>query len=196
MTLFQLILLAGALYFAYQVYNYVNTMEDKPLPSQEAKEQEEAQPRISVEELVEKADDAYRSGDLQETKKYLREALYLEPKNLDILNKLGYVESQEGNYDEAISYAKDALEIEPDAPEVHAAIASFYRHEKEYDKAKEHYEKAIALEGNNEIYYFNYGNLLLDMNDTEGAKKMYEKAIEIAPDFMQAKFELEKLKKG
>ena len=41
--------------------------------------------------------------------------------------------------------------------------------------------------------YFNYANLLVEMGEKEAAKTMYEKALELKPDFMQAKFELEKL---
>ncbi len=76
---------------------------------------------------------------------------------------------------------------------VHNALASLYRDKGEFEKAKEHYEASLVIDSEYEVTYFNYANLLVDMDEKERAKVMYEKALKVKPDFMQAKFELEKL---
>lgn len=186
MTVFQIIMLAISAFFAYKVYEHINQLEDNV-------EQEEPAESAKLEEFVQKADEAFEKGDLVTCKKFLREALYLDQENIELIIKLAYLESETQNYEDAISYAKDALKLDENSDEAHAALGSFYRKKEMFAESKEAYEKAIELDANHEFYYFNYANLLVDMGDVEGAKEMYKKAIELDPDFMQAKFELEKL---
>ena len=187
MTIFQMIMLAMAAFFAYKVYEHVMSLE--------AQEQKPEQKELTkAEEYIEKADRAFEEGNLIECKKFLREALYIEKENIELMLKLAYLESESENYDDAIEYAKDALKVDEKCADAYAALGSFYRHQKKYDKAKECYETAIELDDTHEFYYFNYANLLVDMQEREKAKEMYAKAIELDGDFVQAKFELEKLK--
>ena len=75
----------------------------------------------------------------------------------------------------------------------HNALASLYRKQGAFEKAREHYETALAIDDAYEVTCFNYANLLVDMGKKEEAKAMYDRALELKPDFMQAKFEREKL---
>jgi len=188
MTIFQMIMLGISAFFAYKVYEHINKLEDEVETKDDLLEITKAQ------SYIDQADRAFEEGNLDECKKFLREALYLEKENIELMLKLAYLESELKNYDDAISYAKDALEVDENSDEAYAALGSFYRHKKMFDEAKQSYEKAIELDANHKYYYFNYANLLVDMQEFEEAKKMYEKAIELDSEFMQAKFELEKLK--
>lgn len=186
MTVFQIVMLAISAFFAYKVYEHINQIEDEI-------EQEEPAENRKLEEFNQRAEKAFEEGNLDECKKFLREALYLDQENIELMIKLAYLESETENYEDAISYAKDALKVDESSDEAYAAIGSFYRKKEMFAESKEAYKKAIELDENHEFYYFNYANLLVDMGDVEGAKEMYKKAIELDPDFMQAKFELEKL---
>ncbi|MEA3521605.1 MAG: tetratricopeptide repeat protein, partial [Campylobacterota bacterium] len=154
-----------------------------------------AQPSIvDPEYLVNRADEAYEKGDYAEALKLLRNAHAKDRKNSDILNKLGFILSKEGENDEAISSYLESLELKNDDDMVHNAIASVYRNINETAKAREHYERALMIDDEYAITYFNFANLLVDIQEIDEAKVMYDKAILIDPDFTQAKFEREKLK--
>lgn len=190
MNMFQIIMLGISLYFAYQVYLHINTLQD---PIKESKSRD----RVSVidpEYLVKKADDAYERGDYKDALKYLKDASAKDSQNRDILNKLGFIFAKEAQFQEAVDVYKESLKLDDTDDTVHNAIASVYRSLGEMDKAIEHYEKALSIDDRYAITYFNYGNLLVDMSQFDKAKEMYERAIKIDPDFTQAKFELEKLK--
>jgi len=189
MTIFQMIMLAISAFFAYKVYEHIMRIEEGTPEGEEEQKLE----ITKAQSYISQADKAFEDGDIVECKKLLREALYLDRENIELMLKLAYLESESENYEDAISYAKDALAVDEKSDEAYAALGSFYRAKKLYKEAQECYEKAIALDADHPYYYFNYANLLVDMGEIERAKEMYKKAIELDAEFMQAKFELEKL---
>ena len=195
MTVFQIIMLAATGFFAYKMYEHIQSLEDS-----DATPQRDSHPStaaavqsVTAETLLDEADKAFEEGDMQAAKRLLLEAQTKDEKHIDILRKLGFIAAKEGQLDEAIEYYDKALTIDSQDDMVHNAIASIYRQQGEFEKAREHYEKAIAIDPNYEVSYFNFANLLVDMQELEAAKRMYKKALEIDPELMQAKFELEKL---
>ena len=194
MTLFQIILLTATAFFAFKIYEHVQSLND----SKEGDSEPAPQPRkrlapFDPEVLVEQADSAYEAGDLGKAKALLAEADVKAPNTPEILNKLGFILAKEGGRERAIEHYLASLEIDADDDTVHNAVASLYREQKAYDKAAEHYERALSIDDAYEITHFNYANLLVEMGETERAKEMYENALAIKPDFIQARFELDKL---
>ncbi len=196
MTVFQLLMLGASAFFAFRIYEHIQTLQD---PQQndnnnqdESKTAETFSP-FDPEALVIKADEAYEEKDFQKAVALLSEADAKQPDNAEILFKIGYILQQIGDNNEAISYYKKALEIDKNDEFIHNSMASIYRANSEFVSARMHLNDSLAIDDANPVTYYNYGNLLVDMEHYEEAKTMYEKALELNPGFTQAKDELGKL---
>lgn len=196
MTVFQLLMLGASAYFAFKIYEHIQTLKEPELSENENQEDNrsaDAFSPFSPEALVQKADSAYEEKDFQKAIALLTEANAKESHNPDILFKIGYIFGQAGNDDEAMKYYKEALELDSNNEYIHNALASIYRKNGEYTSAKMHLHASLEIDDENPLTYYNFGNLLVDMQKDEEALEMYKKAIELNPDFNEAKEELEKL---
>ncbi len=191
MSVFQILMLAVTAFFAYRVYEHINTLEDPPEP----KPSRGSLSSFDPEALMEKADGAVEAEDFKRAAALLEEAHAKAPNNTEILNKLGFVLAKNGDFKAAIDIYAKSLSIDDNDDMAHSAIASLYRRTSEFDKATEHYEKALEIDSEYEITYYNFANLLVQMGENERAVQMYESALEINSDFTQAAEELEKLRK-
>ena len=200
MTIFQIMMLGASAYFAFKIYEHVQTLEepkdknkiDDRFINKEEKTLEVLSP-FSVEELVEKANEAIIEGDFKKALTFLQNANIKDVNNADILYQIGYVYQQQDDFDNALTFYKKALEFDKQNEYIHNSIASIYRQNKEFTSAQMHLRSSLAINDKNAITYYNYGNLLVDIDNTDEAINMYKKAIEIEPDFKEAKEELEKL---
>jgi Flp pilus assembly protein TadD len=211
MTLLQILMLGASAYFAYKIYQHVQTLEDgqgqnnqnsnqEYEPSQDQKDEEYAQKLqtfspYSVEELVESADEAFQNGEDKTALAKLNEANLKEPGNAEILFKLGFISAKIGDNENAIRYYKQSLDVDSSDEFVHNSLASVYRAQKEYASAKMHLNDSLDLNDKNPVTYFNYANLMIDMKNEDVAEDMYAKALQLDPEFEEAKVELEKLQK-
>ena len=186
MTLFQILMLGASAFFAYKIYEHIQTLQDP-----EAKGEGVDTGRIN--QLIEEADKLLESGDFEKSLVLYSQANYEAPGDAEVLFKMGYSLMQQNRLDEALSYYKDALEIEPENAALHQALASLYRKQGEFASARIHLDRSLEIDAANPITYYNYGNLLVDMKRFDEAKTMYEKALELDGDFVEAKEELEKL---
>ncbi|WP_373036487.1 tetratricopeptide repeat protein [Sulfurimonas sp.] len=198
MTIFQLLMLGASAFFAFKIYEHIQTLqepdEQNDISNQNEQKSAKAFSPFDPEVLVEKADESFEEKDFQKALALLIEADAKDPQNSDILFKIGYILQQTNDNEEALKYYKQALEIDKDNEFLHNSIASAYRANGEYISAKMHLSASLDIDDSNSVTYYNYGNLLVDMKHLEEAKAMYAKALELNPDFSQAKEELEKLK--
>ena len=192
MTPFQIILMLAAGFFAYQVYVYIQGIDEdaEPVFMKEPEVIKEIQP--SSDELIEEADRAYVDGNVENAKSLLEKIVLLYPQLAEARNKLAFVLSKLDENQEAKKQYQASLNIDKNDDMTHNALATLLVSMNEYDTAEEHYQKALEIDDNYELTWFNYANLMLSRDKREDAKKMYEKALEIAPDFEPA---LEALKK-
>ena len=199
MSLFQLLMLGASAFFAFKIYEHIQTLQDPQDENNNAYDLDEEEKTadtfspFSPEALIEKADDAYGEGDNVKALALLNEANAKDENNEEILFKIAYILQQSGDNEEALKYYKDALSLDKRNEVIHNAMASLYRANGEYTSAKIHLKASIDIDGENPITYYNYGNLLVDMEHFEEAKEMYLKALELNPDFSEAKKELDKL---
>jgi tetratricopeptide (TPR) repeat protein len=201
-----MMLLASA-FFAYKIYEHIQTLEDNPniqdedyVPSQDEVDEEYAKQLqtfspYSVEELVDSADEEFQNENYEKALTLLNEANLKEPRNAEILFKLGFINAKVGDNTMAIRYYQESLDVDKDDEIVHNSLASVYRAEGEFASAKMHLNDSLALNPLNPVTYYNYGNLMLDMKNEDVAIEMYTKALDLNPDFEEAKEELEKLAK-
>lgn len=184
MSTFQILMFAATLFFAYQIYQHVQTLEDKTLENEPSREGDSAV--FSAESLVEEADDAYERGETERAQSILEEAHRMESENPEIINKLAYVTAKNGDRLKGIQLYERSLELDENDDLTHNAIASLYRSERAYERAQDHYLKALEIDDQYSQTYFNYGNLLADMGNIEDARTMYKRALELQNDFPQA----------
>ncbi len=200
MTVFQLLMLGASAFFAFRIYQHIQTLQD---PQQSPQNDNEDSPRsaeafstFDSSSLIEKGDEALESGDLQKALAIYSEANIKEPSSTETLFKMGYTLGLQERDDEALDYYKEALELDKENSYVHQAMASIYRKNSEFASAKLHLNALVDIDDSNPITYYNYGNLYADMEQPQEAKNMYIKALELNPDFIEAKEELEKLQVG
>lgn len=185
MSIFQILMIAATLFFAYQIYRHVQTLDDS-LPQKEG-------PKIvdtavfSASALVEEADNAYQRGEMERARTVLEEASRIDPANPEILNKLAFVTAKMGDRLRAIELYERSLELDENDDLTHNAIASLYRAENAYERSQDHYLKAIEIDDTYAQTFYNYGNLLADMDEVEEARAMYKRALELQSDFPQAR---------
>lgn len=197
MTTLQLLMLGASAFFAFKIYEHVQTLQDSEQSQDNQMSDEDrsadAFSTFSPEALILRADEAFEEQDMQRALALLIEVNAKVKNNPDVLFKIGYIMQQLNDNDEALKYYKDALEIDKSNEFIHNSVASIYRANGEFISAKMHLNESLAIDDNNAITYYNYGNLLVDMTHPEEAIEMYKRAIEINPDFSEAKEELDKL---
>lgn len=185
MSTFQILMFAATLFFAFQIYQHVQNLEDKTPNKNNSEEGDSAV--FSTESLVEEADDAYERDEIERAQSILEEAYRLEPSNPEIVNKLAYVTAKNGDRLKGIELYERSLELDENDDLTHNAIASLYRAEKAYERAQDHYLKALEIDDTYAQTFYNYGNLLVDMDEVEEARAMYKRALELQSDFPQAR---------
>ncbi|MFA6145169.1 MAG: tetratricopeptide repeat protein [Sulfurimonas sp.] len=195
MSTFAIIMLAATAFFAYKIYEHVNTLEDKGGGEAEAVAPiVEVKSSINVADLMEEADEAYGEGDLERALDKLMKANILFPNTAEIVNKLAFVNGKVGNTQKAIELYQHSLQLDSNDDLTHNAIASMYKIEGSLLLAKEHYEKALQIDDGYAITYYNYGNLLAELGKIQEARKMYEHALGLEEEFPEALEALENLK--
>lgn len=188
MSIFQILMLGATLFFAYQIYRHVQTLEDAPPKKTESDSSPSpASTFPNAQTLVDQADSAYELGEIENARTALEEASNLEPRNPEIINKLAFVTAKSGDRLKGIELYERSLEIDENDDLTHNAIASLYRSEKAYERAQDHYRKAIEIDDEYAQTFYNYGNLLVDMGEIEEARSMYKRALELQSDFPQAR---------
>ncbi|MFH0710420.1 MAG: tetratricopeptide repeat protein [Pseudomonadota bacterium] len=197
MSIFAIIMLGATVFFAYQIYRHVQTLED-PAPKNEASEPISTKDVLidNSADLIVEADEAYSEGDFERALEKLNRANTQFPNNTEILNKRAFINGKMGNTEEAISLYSRSLELDATDDLTHLAIASIYKAQGDFEHAQEHYEKALAIDTKYAVTYYNYGNLFNDKGNVERAEQMYLKALALQEDFKEAREALEQLKEA
>ena len=196
MTLFQLLMLGASAFFAYKIYEHIQTLKDEPNKgTDDTPRSAEAFSVFSPESLLIRADEAYEAKDYSKALALLTEAHAKDNQNIEIVFKRAHMLQKNGELDEAVEGFKEALLLD-EVAFIHNALASAYREKGEFTSARMHLNASLDKDSENPATYFNYGNLLVDMNNKEEAIEMYKKALEIDPDLEAAKEEIAKLQEG
>jgi tetratricopeptide (TPR) repeat protein len=185
MTTFQILMFCATLFFAYQIYRHVQTLDDSAPLETHTNSNETLTPSHS--DLIDQADSAYEKGEIATAKSILEEVATHDPKNPEILNKLAFVTAKSGDRLKAIDLYEESLALDENDDLTHNAIASLYRAENAYERAQDHYLKAIEIDDTYALTFYNYANLLADMGEIEEARATYKRALELQSDFPQAR---------
>ncbi len=124
----------------------------------------------------------YDAGDIDGAIKEFRNALRLDPKNVNVLNSLGVCFGVQQNYPKALTAFETALKINP------AEILSLYNAGlvnllmDQRDKALRYWLKAAPL--GKDVFELNFqsGKLLLEMDQPEKAQGLIQRAAALKPE--------------
>ena len=107
-----------------------------------------------VDELLKIGKDHIEKKEFEEGKKLIKKALELQPKNLSVLNSMGFAHGRMGEYEKAIEWYKKALAIEPNFQKALGNIGHVYEMKGDYQLAIEFYEKSLAVKNVDEELMF------------------------------------------
>jgi len=152
MTLFQILMLGTSAFFAYKIYEHIQTLQT-PNESQNSDDTSSESPRTAEafstfdsSSLIEKADEEVEGGDLQKALAIYSEANIKEPHNDETLFKMGYVLALQERNEEALEYFKEALEVDRENPFTHLEMALVYIQESEFASARLHLNEALVID--------------------------------------------------
>ncbi len=148
MTLFQLIMLGSSAFFAYKIYEHIQTLQKPEENSQGGNRKAEAFSTFDSSELIEKADDEVRAGNMDKALAIFSEANIKEPKNGETLFKMGFVMALQKRNDEALEYFKEALEVDNENPFTHLEMGLVYIDDGEISSARTHLNRALEIDPN------------------------------------------------
>lgn len=144
-----------------------------------------------VNQAIEKAAEAYTSGDTQKAEMFYRQILCVNPDHIVALQMLGLLEGKkkEGQ-EEALKHLYRALELEPDNHDVHNNLGLFFSWSstKDDEKADYHYRQSIRLNPKSIVARSNLGIHLKSLNKPQESEAVFKEALEIEPDSLAIHF--------
>lgn len=146
-----------------------------------------------MEQLIIMADEAVQKEDFLEAKKALGAALIIDEKNVEALQRIGYVLIEMKSYGDAKPYYETLLELDASDDMAHARLANLYHHLGDNINAEKHHETAIKLDEDYAAHHFNYANTLYDLERYDEALIGYTKAYELDSELVVAKEMIDKL---
>jgi Tfp pilus assembly protein PilF len=146
----------------------------------------EVQP-TRMEQLLQMTDEAVVKEDFEEAKKALGSALIIDENNTEVLQRMGYVYMQTGEYAEAKESYETLLSLDESDDMAHASLANVLHKLGEDERAEKHHERAIALDPEYAPHHFNYANTLYDLGRKKEALVGYTKAYELDNTLEEAK---------
>jgi tetratricopeptide (TPR) repeat protein len=149
MTLFQLLMLGASAFFAFKIYEHIQTLQEPKKSDEEGtprKRTAEAFSTFDSSSLIEKADDEVVGGNLDKALAIYSEANIKERGNGEVLFKMGYVLALQKRNEEALEYFKEALEADKENPFTHLEMALVYIEEGEFASARTHLNAALEID--------------------------------------------------
>lgn len=140
-------------------------------------------------EQFNKAFDFHKNGKLTDAEKLYKEILQQEPDNHEVLDLLGILHTQVGNYDKAQDYIKKAISIKPEIYYLENLANLLFRM-KDFQAAIEIYELLVKISPQNYENMFNLAMSYKNIGQWDKAEMTYHKAIEINPQSHESYFNL------
>ncbi len=149
MTLFQLLMLGASAFFAFKIYEHIQTLQEPKKSDETGNAPErtaEAFSTFDSSSLIEKADEEVVGGNLDKALAIYSEANIKARGNGEVLFKMGYVLALQKRNEEALEYFKDALEVDNKNPFTHLEMALVYIEEGEFASARTHLNAALEID--------------------------------------------------
>ncbi len=131
-----------------------------------------------------------RSGKGDEAMVHLRQALQLDPNNVETQSDVASALLQSGQVQESFPFLKRALEIEPNRAAVHYNLASAQMQTGLVREATGELRKVVEIDPTNVPAYSLLGNALLQAGRADESLPPLQKALSMDPDYAPAHFNL------
>ena len=112
---------------------------------------------------------AERSGRLEEAEQRYRQALEIDPRDLDALLGYARLKDRQGRLDDAIGFYRQAAEAHPDNATVHNDLGLCLARHKKLREAVAELERAIQLVPKETLYRNNIATVLVEIGDVDAA---------------------------
>jgi tetratricopeptide (TPR) repeat protein len=135
-------------------------------------------------------DECYQQGDVPGAIAELKQALKLDPNNINILNSLGVCYGVSGDTEKALAAFKKVIQIDPNEIMAYYNAGYVYGLKHQPADALKYYQQAEAIDQNVFEVTFQIGKLYLDQADSSTAKTYFEKALTLQPESWITNFHL------
>ncbi|HEY4030023.1 MAG TPA: tetratricopeptide repeat protein [Caulobacteraceae bacterium] len=140
--------------------------------------------------LFETAYKHFLAGRLADAEYTVRQALAIDPRNVDCLHLLGVIAGHAGQTQASLALFEQAVALRPDFAPAHAnrgvALMSLGRR----DEGIESFNRSVALDPDHFHGWHGLGGALGSMDDFAGAEAAYRKALALAPEAFEARTNL------
>ena len=126
--------------------------------------------------LNEKANYAWRRGDLEKAERLYQRLVEISPNWVIAYNQLGYITMTQGRFTEAEEYFKSYRFIAPDQANPHDSLGELFITLGRYDEAEETLEKAIEIKPDFWASYQHLALLKLASGDLVGIREIIARA--------------------
>ncbi len=129
---------------------------------------------------------AYKSGDARAELNILAPLLEEHPDDVTLLQRVGVLSAQLGDFEKGFRCLEHALELSPGDSQTITMLGWAHRRAGDSDAARKHFEDMVAQHPQAPVAHVNFGDFLLGEGDNAGARSSYERALAIDPDFLTA----------
>lgn len=140
---------------------------------------------MSYDYILQKANDLYIHGALNDAEQLYRQILQINPRHPDILNMLGLIAQAKGQQTVAADYFFRAIQNAPKQWIIHFNLAVSLEASGKLHQAAKSYQTALELNPGIKEAYNNLGGLYEKLGQTDLAEQNYKKAIEIDPAYLE-----------
>ncbi len=137
-------------------------------------------------ELLKKAQQLQRQGDLTEALALYLKLLEDSPNNADLLHQIAIIYAQQEDYSHAWEYLEQAEKKVPHSAALHNSKGNVLLRQGQSDAALAEYQKAVNIDRHYAIAYNNIGRCFYLQEKFIAAEKAYSKALELNPQFGDA----------
>ena len=123
-----------------------------------------------------------RQNNLAQAAEVLKQAVAINPDNLDTVILLAQVNLRSNNLDEVVSALTGSLKKHPESRSARLLLADAYQLMKRYDDAVAVLHDQLAKTPNDSQVYFFLGIILRQQGKNDEARQAFEKTHELAPD--------------
>lgn len=148
------------------------------------------QSTADVGDLLRRAIDHHRQGELTKAEWAYLEVLEHDPENADALHLIGVLAHQMGDTTSAIQRVQQSLEIQPDQPSALNNLGNMLVEAERPEEAIESYRRAIELNPDYAQAHHNLGNVLTDCDRVVEAVDSYRRALELQPEDVESRLAL------
>ena len=141
---------------------------------------------IDIQDILERARNSVRGGDLEEAERLLINYLAKMPDSREARILLGTTFAREGKLSEAAGEFINLLAMDPQDLEALNNAAVISRRQGKLQEALDYLKEAITIDPAKADFHYNIGNIHKQLGNLSAASTAYNKVIQLKPDYVSA----------